>query len=192
MDDKRVEELVLEIIGELGYDKTEYAETARRVASMYREMMTQDDGDGELKMFSVEGYGDMTLFRDIPFYSLCEHHILPFFGTVDVAYISPGNVFGASKIPRLVRKCSRGLNMQEKITMRVADEIYETIQGEPKGCMVIVHAAHTCMSMRGARMPAVVTTSALRGLFMSPNVKMEALTLLANSGHTGANNAFLP
>jgi GTP cyclohydrolase I len=114
-------------------------------------------------LFEVE-YDEMVMVRDVEFYSLCEHHLLPFFGKVHVAYVPSGRVIGLSKIPRLVEMYSRRLQVQERLTTEIADAIVQAI--EPQGVGVIVEAQHLCMMMRGVeKQHSATVTSAMRGVF---------------------------
>jgi GTP cyclohydrolase I len=114
-------------------------------------------------LFEVE-YDEMVMVRDVEFYSMCEHHLLPFFGKVHVAYVPSGRVIGLSKIPRLVEMYSRRLQVQERMTTEIADAIVEAI--EPQGVGVIVEAQHLCMMMRGVeKQHSATVTSAMRGVF---------------------------
>jgi GTP cyclohydrolase I len=114
-------------------------------------------------VFDVD-YSEMVVVKDIPFYSLCEHHLLPFFGGASVAYIPKGRVIGLSKIPRVVEMYARRLQVQERLTQQVADFLQEQLQ--PQGVGVVMEATHLCAVMRGVRKPGtVMTTSAVLGLF---------------------------
>jgi len=116
-------------------------------------------------LFTVD-YNEMVIVKDIDFYSLCEHHLLPFFGKCHVAYIPSNKVIGLSKIPRLVDVFARRLQVQERLTSQIADTMWECIA--PEGVGVVLEATHTCMTMRGIRKPgAVMVTSAVRGTFKS-------------------------
>jgi GTP cyclohydrolase IA len=132
-------------------------------------------------LFEVE-YDEMVMVRDVEFYSLCEHHLLPFFGKVHVAYVPSGRVIGLSKIPRLVEMYSRRLQVQERMTTQIADAIVQAI--EPQGVGVIVEAQHLCMMMRGVeKQHSATVTSAMRGVFKSQTqTREEFLSLVRHSG----------
>lgn len=128
-------------------------------------------------VFASEGYDEMVVQTDIPFYSLCEHHLIPFFGTGTIAYIPDRHIIGLSKLARTLEHFSRNLQNQERITSQVADYLQTTLQ--PKGVGVVIHARHLCMEMRGVQKPGAQTsTSALRGYFKSrPQTRSEFMTL---------------
>jgi len=141
--------------------------TPARVERMYAELTAgyeQQPGDVlNDAVFDVD-YSEMVVVKDIPFHSLCEHHLLPFAGTAAVAYIPDGRVIGLSKIPRVVDMYARRLQIQERLTQQIADFLMEQLA--PKGVGVVVEATHLCASMRGVRKPGMVmTTSAVLGLF---------------------------
>jgi GTP cyclohydrolase I len=158
--------LILQEIGE-DPDRPGLAGTPDRVHRMYAELTAGYHVD-ERKLlngavFDV-GYSEMVVVKDVPFYSLCEHHLLPFFGTASVAYIPRGRVVGLSKIPRIVEMYARRLQVQERLTQQVADFI--NIQLNPQGVGVVIEATHLCAVMRGIRKPGtVMTTAAVLGLF---------------------------
>ena len=171
IDDPVIEESVLRILNAVGEDpQREGLEfTPRRVARMYHELLggyTMDSNaivNGAL--FNVQ-YDEMVLVRDIEFFSLCEHHMLPFMGRVHVAYIPDGKVLGLSKIPRIVDMYSRRLQVQERMTRQVADFLSDLLK--PQGVAVVVEAMHLCSMMRGVRKhDARMTTSAMHGAFRS-------------------------
>lgn len=148
-------------------DRDGLARTPGRVRRMYAELTAGYHVDpGRLlndAVFEVD-YSEMVVVRNIPFSSLCEHHLLPFFGTAAVAYIPRGRVVGLSKIPRIVEMYARRLQVQERLTQQVADLLMERL--DPKGVGVVVEATHLCAVMRGIRKPGtVMTTSAVLGLF---------------------------
>lgn len=154
--------------------------TPHRVARMYAEMfsgMFEDPGK-HLKMGFTERYDEMVVLRDIPFYSMCEHHLLPFMGRAHVAYLPRGKVVGVSKLARVVELCSRRPQVQERLTSQIADLIMTKLGA--KGAGVILEATHTCMTIRGVRKPgSVMVTSAMRGLFKSNlATRTEAINLL--------------
>jgi GTP cyclohydrolase I len=132
-------------------------------------------------LFEVE-YDEMVMVRDVEFYSMCEHHLLPFFGKVHVAYVPSGRVIGLSKIPRLVEMFSRRLQVQERLTTQIADAIAEAIA--PQGVGVIVEAQHLCMMMRGVeKQHSATVTSAMRGVFKTQTqTRNEFLSLVRRGG----------
>ncbi len=165
----RVEIAVREILMEIGEDpdRQGLVGTPDRVHRMYAELTAgyHVDPDRLLNgaVFDVD-YSEMVVVKDIPFYSLCEHHMLPFFGTAAVAYIPKGRVIGLSKIPRIVEMYGRRLQVQERLTQQVASFLMERL--DPQGVGVVVEATHLCAVMRGIRKPGtVMTTSAVLGLF---------------------------
>ena len=170
-DNGKVEAAVREILAEIGDDPDRQGllGTPERVHRMYTELTAGYHVDPERlingAIFDV-GYSEMVVVKDIPFYSLCEHHLLPFFGTAAVAYIPRGRVIGLSKIPRIVEMYARRLQVQERLTQQVADFVQERL--EPQGVGVVLEATHLCAVMRGVRKPGtIMTTSAVLGLFRS-------------------------
>ena len=164
-----VESAVRQILVEMGEDpdRQGLADTPSRVRRMYRELTAGYWVDPERlvnkAIFDVD-YSEMVVVKDIAFYSLCEHHLLPFFGTAAVAYIPNGRVIGLSKIPRIVEMYSRRLQVQERMTRQIADFLMERLQ--PKGVGVVMEASHLCAVMRGVRKPGtIMTTSHVLGLF---------------------------
>jgi GTP cyclohydrolase IA len=132
-------------------------------------------------LFDVD-YDEMVIVKDVEMYSLCEHHMLPFFGRVHVAYIPNGKVIGLSKIPRLVDVFARRLQVQERITTQIAEAIQEAI--EPRGVGVVIEARHMCMMMRGVeKQQSTTTTSAMLGVFREQPTRTEFLSLIRNSGN---------
>ena len=166
-----VEEAVREILLEIGEDpdRDGLRGTPDRVHRMYAELTAGYHVDPDRLVNEAiydEGYSEMVVVKDIPFYSLCEHHLLPFFGTVAVAYIPRGRVIGLSKIPRIVEMYARRLQVQERMTQQIAEFLNERLG--PQGVGVVVEANHLCAIMRGIRKPGtVMTTSAVLGLFRS-------------------------
>ena len=173
MDKERIKKLVRELIIELGEDPTREGlkDTPRRIADAYYEIFSGYDSDSELSVqFSEDS--ETVVAKNIQFYSMCEHHMLPFYGTIQIAYVPNGRVFGISKLVRVVEKFSKRLQIQERITKNIADELYS--QGV-KGVAVIADAEHLCMKMRGVKNDAKVTTSAFRGTFEDKKIKEELL-----------------
>src|SRR5690242_589053 len=164
-----IEAAVREILTEIGEDPTRegLVSTPDRVHRMYFELTAGYHVDPERlinkAIFDVD-YSEMVVVKDIPFYSLCEHHLLPFFGSAHVAYVPEGRVIGLSKIPRIVEMYGRRLQVQERMTQQIADFLMERL--EPKGVGVVIEAAHLCAVMRGVRKPGTtMTTAAVLGLF---------------------------
>jgi GTP cyclohydrolase I len=165
----RVEAAVRQILVEIGEDpdRPGLTGTPDRVHRMYTELTAGYHVDPDRlvndAIFDV-GYSEMVVVKDIPFYSLCEHHLLPFFGTAAVAYIPRGRVIGLSKIPRIVEMYARRLQVQERLTQQIADLLQDRL--EPQGVGVVMEATHLCAVMRGVRKPGtIMTTSSVLGLF---------------------------
>jgi len=155
--------MFLEGIGE-DPDREGLIETPERVARMCEEIfggLTEDPSEHLSKQFSAEN-GELVIERDIVFYSTCEHHLLPFFGKVHIGYIPDGKVVGLSKLPRAVEAIARKPQIQEQMTVQIADVVEKALK--PKGVIVMIEAEHTCMTMRGVKKPGVKTlTIATRG-----------------------------
>ncbi|MGQ9556502.1 MAG: GTP cyclohydrolase I FolE [Desulfurispora sp.] len=172
--------MILEAIGE-DPEREGLLETPARVARMYEEIfagMWEDPAAHLQKMFSEE-HEEMVLVKDIPFYSMCEHHLLPFFGRAHVAYIPrQGNVTGLSKLARVVEGYSRRPQLQERLTTQIADAIMRQLR--PHGVLVVLEAEHMCMTLRGVRKPGSKTvTSAVRGSFQrNEATRAEAMALI--------------
>ena len=156
--------------------------TPERVAEMYAELFVglEMDPKAELSVDFEEGHREMIILRDIPFYSMCEHHLLPFYGVAHVGYIpnSEGRVVGASKLARVVEVVARRPQIQERMTTQIVEAIFEGIH--PDGAGVVIQAEHLCMIMRGIKKPgSTIETSALRGSFRSkPTTRAEFISLL--------------
>jgi len=187
MDKKRIENAVREILIAIGEDpdREGLIETPKRVANMYEEIFAGINCDVTqfYKVFENEDYDEMIVVKDIPLYSMCEHHLLPFIGTASVAYIpTNGRVIGLSKIARIVDALSKKPQLQERLTKEIADTIEEAV--DARGVAVVVRAEHLCMSMRGIRKPGSKTvTSALRGTLRSDaRTRSEALALINQEG----------
>jgi len=145
-------------------------DTPQRVAAMYSELFSGVDIDprAELTVDFEVGYEEMVILRDIPFYSMCEHHLLPFYGIAHVGYVPSrgGKVVGVSKLARVVEICARRPQLQERMTKQIADAIFDSLQ--PDGVAVVIKAEHLCMVMRGIKKPgSSVITSSVRGIFRS-------------------------
>lgn len=171
---------ILKAIGE-DPDREGLVNTPERVARLYAEVFAglRQDGNGVVEtFFEDEEHHEIVMVKDIPFYSMCEHHLIPFHGRAHVAYTPQGTVTGISKLARLVEAYARRPQMQERLTTQVADTLMEALT--PYGVMVVVEAEHLCMSMRGVKKPGSVTvTSAVRGEFAEdPATRSEAMALL--------------
>ncbi len=178
MDQERVKKLVRELIIEVGEDPTREGlrETPERIANMYKEIFGGYDSDSELSVqFSEDS--DVVIARNIQFYSMCEHHMLPFYGKIHIAYSPNGRVFGISKLVRLVEKYSKRLQIQERLTKNIADELHS--QGV-KGVVVLADAEHLCMKMRGVKNDATLSSSAFRGIYENKDEKAGIMSLLRN------------
>ena len=178
MDEERIKKLVRELLIEIGEDPTRegLTKTPERIASAYKEIFGGYDSNSELSVqFSEDS--EMVVVRDIQFYSMCEHHMLPFFGRIQLAYSPNGRVFGISKLVRLVEKYSRRLQIQERMTKNIADELYSH---GVKGVAVITEAEHLCMKMRGVRNDAFVTSAAFRGIFEKKEDKESIIQIIKN------------
>lgn len=177
-------ETVKEIVGNLlpHMDKDSgregLASTPARYEKFIGEFLTPTNF--EMTVFANEGYNEMVVVSNIPFYSICEHHLIPFFGHASIAYLPDKNIVGLSKLPRTLDHFSRRLQNQERITTQVADFLVENLQ--PKGVGVVINARHLCMEMRGVRKTGTeTTTSCLKGLFKTrPATRNEFLRLQNN------------
>lgn len=183
MDTGRIEKAVREILEAIGEDpdREGLVETPARVARYYEEIfdgVQRDPSDEIDAFFGAEHYQEIVMVKDIPFYSVCEHHLTPFHGKAHVAYVPRGRVTGLSKLARLVEGFARRPQMQERLTAQVADALCERL--DPLGVLVVVEAEHLCMSMRGVRKPGAATvTSAVRGTMASnAATRSEAMSLL--------------
>ncbi len=183
MDKKKIEKAVRNIIEAIGEDpdRKDLKATPMRVAEMYEEIFcgTAKSAEKELEVILDEDHNEIVLLKNIPLYSVCEHHLLPFVGKAHVAYIPKGGrVTGLSKLARVVDVYSRRLQVQERLTTLIADTIMKKLK--PLGVLVIIEAEHLCMSMRGVKKPGVITvTSAVRGVFKTnEKTRTEALSLI--------------
>ncbi len=178
----KIEKAVASIIEAIGEDpkREGLVDTPRRIAEMYAEIfggIYEDPGE-ELRVGFEEGHQEMVILKDIPFYSMCEHHFLPFHGLAHVGYIPSGRVVGASKIGRVVEILAKRPQLQERLTTQIANTIVSVL--EPKGVAVVIQAEHLCMTMRGVKKPGSnIVTSAMRGLFQkNPVTRSEFLSLV--------------
>ncbi|MGQ0605959.1 MAG: GTP cyclohydrolase I FolE [Candidatus Nitrosotenuis sp.] len=179
MNKDRVKKLVRELIIELGEDPTREGlrGTPDRIADMYEEIFAGYDSDSELSVqFSEDS--DAVVIKDIKFYSMCEHHMLPFVGKVSIAYLPNGRVFGLSKLVRLVEKYAKRLQIQERMTKNIADELHA--QGV-KGVMVLSEAEHFCMKMRGVKNDATMTSAAYRGFYERKENREDVVAIIRNT-----------
>jgi GTP cyclohydrolase I len=170
VDTARAERAVRELLEAVGEDPSRdgLLGTPDRVVRMYAEILSGASLDPcrHLRLTFAEDHHEMVIVRDIPFESLCEHHLMPFTGKAHVAYVPNGRIVGLSKIARVVEEFARRLQVQERLTSQIADTMWECIA--PEGVGVVLEATHTCMTMRGIRKPgAVMVTSAVRGTFKS-------------------------
>lgn len=161
-------------------DDPNMADTGRRVACLYLEMFRglREGAEPDVTTFpNHEGYAAMVVERDIPFYSMCAHHLVPFYGHAHIAYIPGQRLVGLSKLPRILEFYAKRPQLQERLTEQVANYLWTHL--EPRGAMVVVEARHLCVEMRGVKKPAALTvTSALRGCFLEPDVRDEFLAYL--------------
>jgi GTP cyclohydrolase I len=184
IDMARLERAVREILVAIGEDpdRDGLRRTPRRVAEMYAEICSglHDDPSRHLVVTFEADHDEMVMVRDIPLYSICEHHLTPFHGRAHVAYIpgDDGRITGISKLARLVDGFAKRPQVQERLTSQIADALIGVL--EPRGAFVMVEAEHLCMSMRGVRKPGALTvTSAVRGIFKdNPATRAEAMALL--------------
>ena len=183
MDIKKIEagvRLIIEGAGE-DPDRPGLADTPKRVAEFYKEVFAglETRTDGLLTPISGETHDEMVLIKDIPFYSICEHHLTPFFGKAHIAYVpSEGKIVGLSKLAAALEILAKRPQVQERLTAQLADLIMDSLG--PKGAMVVIDCEHLCMSMRGVKKPGSRTvTSAVRGIFRSKSgTRAEMLELI--------------
>jgi len=190
VDLEKVEQATRLLLEGIGEDPAREGlrETPRRVARMWQELVVGMDRDAAefAKAIPVEEYDEIVLLRDIPFVSVCEHHLVPFIGRAHVAYLpQKGRVTGLSKLARMVEIHARRLQVQERMSQDIADDIMRTLR--PRGVMVVVEAEHLCMTIRGAEKPGTVTvTSVVRGQFRdNPATRAEAVALLTAGRRSG-------
>jgi GTP cyclohydrolase IA len=185
----RARAAVTELLEAIGEDprRDGLVETPRRVAEMFAELFSGLDADPaqNLRVTFEASHDEMVMVRDIPFTSLCEHHLIPFTGRAHVAYIPgvDGRITGLSKLARLVEGYARRLQVQERMTVQIADAIDSELQ--PRGALVVIEAEHLCMSMRGVSKPGAITvTSAVRGVLRDDaRARAEAMSIIHGSHH---------
>jgi len=183
LDIQKVSEQVKIMLNEIGEDPNREGllKTPERVAKAY-EFLTKGYHQNVDEVINgaifEEKYDEMVIVKDIDFYSMCEHHMLPFFGKMHVAYIPDGKIVGLSKIPRIIDMFSRRLQVQERLTQQVADVLQEKLN--PKGVAVVAEGYHMCMMMRGVqKQNSVTTTSAVHGAFRAEKTRLEFLNLIS-------------
>ena len=183
MDKKKISKavsMILEAIGD-NPNRADLKKTPDRVADMYEEIFSgiKKDPSKEMEVLLSEKHDEIVLLKNIPLYSVCEHHLLPFIGKANIAYLPKNNrVTGLSKIARVVETLSKRLQVQERLTTEIADIVMKQLK--PMGVMVIIEAEHLCMSMRGIKKAGVLTvTSAVRGIFKeNPKTRAETMALI--------------
>ena len=189
---RKLEELVREFLLLIGEDPNREGlrETPARVAKMWLEELSagyREDPTTHLKTFTASDAGlrsGIVVVRGVPVRSMCEHHLLPFFGYAHIAYVPDGRILGFSKFARIVDTFARRLQVQERLTRQVADFLYEELK--PKGLIVLIDAVHTCALVRGVEEPMYLTTVEVRGIFRDDEaLRREALTLLQQGGTVG-------
>jgi len=184
IDYARIERAVREILIAVGEDpdREGLADTPYRLARLYGELFSglHDEPERHFKAFFTERYDEIVVLRDISFYSMCEHHLLPFMGKAHIGYMPDGKVVGISKLARVVETLASRPQVQERLTTQIAEILMKQL--EPKGVAVVLEAQHTCMTIRGVRKPgSVMITSALHGIFRTNlATRTEVLSLLHN------------
>lgn len=166
----KIEQAVCDLLTAIGDDPTREGlrRTPYRMGRMFAELFSgvHDDPGRHLDAFFTERYDEMVMLRDIPFSSMCEHHLMPFIGKAHIAYMPDGKVVGVSKLARVIETLSNRPQVQERLTTQIADLLMEKLN--PKGVVVVLFAEHTCMTIRGVKKPgSKMITSALRGIFKS-------------------------
>ena len=182
IDSERIKKAVREILLAVGEDveREGLRETPDRVARMYAELLggMREEPKKHLRSVFTENYEEIVLLRDIPFYSICEHHLMPFIGSAHVAYLPSGSILGVSKLARIVDSFARRLQTQERLTYQIADFIMNSLKSQ--GVAVVMEASHSCMTIRGIKKPgSTMVTSALRGIFKrDPKSRSEIMSLM--------------
>ncbi|MHC4720779.1 MAG: GTP cyclohydrolase I FolE [Planctomycetota bacterium] len=183
IDSAKIEDAVRQILVAVGEDvgREGLRHTPKRVAKMYAELLAgmRQDPKEHLRSVFREEYNEVVLLRDISFSSVCEHHMMPFIGKCHVAYLPDGQVLGVSKLARVVDCFARRLQVQERLTVQIADFLMDNLK--PKGVAVVVEASHSCMTIRGIKKPgSVMVTSALRGIFIRDSKSRNEVLRLMN------------
>lgn len=182
IDRKKIEKAISDILSAIGEDSKREGlkDTPRRVANMYQEIFAgvRRDPKRELKTYKTKNEDEMIIIKDIPFYSVCEHHLLPFFGKAHVVYIPKENkITGFSSLVRVIDVMAKRPLLQERLTHEIADFLMENLA--PMGVMVVIEAEHLCLSMIGVKKPGTLTvTSAIRGVMRSAATRAEAFSLI--------------
>ena len=182
VDTDKIEKAINDILNAIGEetDREGLSRTPERVARMYVELLAgmREDPKTHLRSVFTENCDEIVLLRDIPFYSICEHHLMPFIGTAHLAYLPSGMILGVSKLARIVDCFARRLQTQERLAYQIADFIMQNLK--PKGVAVVLEASHSCMTIRGIKKPgSVMVTSALRGIFKKdPRSRSEVMSLM--------------
>ncbi len=188
IDIKRIENAAREILLAVGEDPDRQGlrDTPARVARMYSELLDgiHENPEKHIKSIFTEKYDEIVLLRDIPFFSVCEHHLMPFIGKANVAYLPTGSVIGVSKLARIVDAFAHRLQVQERLTEQIADFLMEKLK--PQGTAAVLEASHSCITIRGIKKPgSVMVTSAVRGIFKrDPRSRSEIMSLM----HNGSGN----
>ena len=182
IDADKIKKAVRDILVAVGEDveREGLKDTPDRVARMYAELLggMREEPEKYLRSVFTENYEEIVLLRDIPFYSICEHHMMPFIGSAHVAYLPSGSVLGVSKLARIVDSFARRLQTQERLTYQIADFIMNSLKSQ--GVAVVLEASHSCMTIRGIKKPgSTMVTSALRGIFKrDPKSRGEIMSLM--------------
>ncbi len=187
MDLPRIEKAVLEILSAIGEDpqRDGLRDTPKRVAKMYQEILNgggDEEPGAHLKTTFDVDYNEVVILKDIPFYSMCEHHMMPFFGKAHIAYLPKDKIVGLSKLARLLEGFAKRLQVQERLTCQVADTLMSDLR--PRGVAVLLEATHTCTTMRGIKKAgSTMVTSALRGHFIKSHAARDEVFAHFYHGH---------
>ena len=185
IDTERIRKAAKEILLAIGEDadREGLKKTPDRVARMYAELLggMYEDPKKHLRSVFTENYDEIVLLRNVPFYSICEHHLMPFIGSAHIAYLPSGTVLGVSKLARIVDCFAHRLQTQERLTYQIADFVMNNLK--PQGVAIVLEASHSCMTIRGIKKPgSAMVTSALRGIFRrDPRSRNEIMSLIRDS-----------